>query len=855
MIYLSVVIFIKDEKLHVAIADSMMPVISLLSAIALFYGAKRSVTYSKRLYVAWAILGLAYLSWALADVTWMVYEVILLQEPFPSLADVFYLAYYPLFFLGIFYLPAKPLKRDEWIKMGLDTSIIMLAAFLVFWNFLIGPILAAGTNETLLTSLLSAAYPVFDLILLWALLMIIFRRPEVKIQGPLMLLAWSAMVMILTDSVFGYQSVLGIYESGGLTSFGYVVSLVLAGLAGILQAVPIQSSDSEELESSSKSESTDRLISWPLYLPYIWMIIPFFMLIWSHYYTLNIEFPTLAFFVVAITGSAIIRQILTLNENKLLYNTVQRARDELEIRVHQRTAELENANKDLKAEIVERGRIEEELKLKAKLLDGATDSIMLHDFDGNAIYLNETAYKSRGYTENEMLNINLRDLEPPEYAKLIKPRIEELIVKGENIFESATFCKDGSIMPTEVHAQIIESGGRKLIFGSARNITERKKAETELKKYQEHLEELVEERTAKLKKINEELLKEIKVRTEVEKALKESENRYRTIFENTGTATLIIEKDTTISLVNSKAEALFGYPREDIEGKKSWTELVAKDDLDKMKEYHHLRRIGSDAAPKTYESKLIDFRGNVKNILLNIAMIPGTKKSLVSLLDITEHKEAEEKIRKSLEEKELLLREIHHRVKNNMQIISSLLNLQSEHVKDKEALDVFKESQNRVRSMAMIHETLYRSKDLLSIDFRKYIESLVSGLFVSYGIDPKLIKIQINVEDVLLNIDTAIPCGLFINELLTNSLKHAFPHGREGKISIDLHSVDDRFIFTINDNGIGFPEDLDFKNTDTLGLQLVNHLVNQVDGTIELDRSHGIKFTIVFKELEYEKRI
>ena len=217
--------------------------------------------------------------------------------------------------------------------------------------------------------------------------------------------------------------------------------------------------------------------------------------------------------------------------------------------------------------------------------------------------------------------------------------------------------------------------------------------------------------------------------------------------------------------------------------------------------------------------------------------------------DITERKRTEEQIKASLREKEVLLKEIHHRVKNNMQVIISLLNLQSKHVKDKRDWEIFKDSQNRIKSMALIHDKLYQSKDLASINFAEYIENLARHLFNTYRVSSSAIKLVADIKDVPLDINTAIPCGLIINELISNSLKYAFPDGREGEIQIKLYaSKDDTFSLIVRDNGIGLPEDLDFRNTKSLGLQVVVALVEQLKGTIELDRSEGTAFKIVFKK-------
>lgn len=215
-----------------------------------------------------------------------------------------------------------------------------------------------------------------------------------------------------------------------------------------------------------------------------------------------------------------------------------------------------------------------------------------------------------------------------------------------------------------------------------------------------------------------------------------------------------------------------------------------------------------------------------------------------------------QKIDASLKEKELLLREIHHRVKNNMQLISSMLRLQSKYISDKKDIEIFEDCRARIKSMALIHEKLYKSKDLSHIDFKLYIRDLAKELYRSYVVDKSIIELNIDVENVFLGIDTAIPCGLIINELISNSLKHAFPEGIKGEISITFRLVDNYDLeLIVSDNGIGLPKDLNLQNTGSLGLELVNTLANQVDGELEVNRTGGTRFKIKFKELKYRKRI
>jgi PAS domain S-box-containing protein len=230
-------------------------------------------------------------------------------------------------------------------------------------------------------------------------------------------------------------------------------------------------------------------------------------------------------------------------------------------------------------------------------------------------------------------------------------------------------------------------------------------------------------------------------------------------------------------------------------------------------------------------------------------------KGLIGVItDITDHKMDADALKESLNEKDTLLREIHHRVKNNMQIISSLLNLQMHHEDLDETVNVLKESQGRVKSMAMIHEKLYQSPNFTDINFKDYIDKLIFDIFYSYGIKIGTIESVLDIEDINLNIETAIPLGLIVNELVTNSVKYAFPKG-EGIITIHLKSLQDKMELTIADNGIGLPKDIDIDNTEILGLQLVKSLVNQIGGKIELDQTHGTEFKIIFKEVEYNERI
>lgn len=261
--------------------------------------------------------------------------------------------------------------------------------------------------------------------------------------------------------------------------------------------------------------------------------------------------------------------------------------------------------------------------------------------------------------------------------------------------------------------------------------------------------------------------------------------------------------------------------------------------------------------PQHFETNIVDHEGKEswREIYLNPIYGPDNRITEVSGIghDITEKKQSEEKIKQSLKEKEVLLKEVHHRVKNNLQVISSILNLQSSYIKDQNTLNLLKESQNRIKSMAFIHESLYQTKDFTSINFSEYVVNLSKNLVHSYSSYDNDIELRLEIDNVFLNLDLAIPCGLIINELVSNSLKYAFPGNREGEIVVGLHVEGDNLKLTISDNGIGLPKHIDYRNTESLGLQLVVTLVDQLNGTIKLDNKKGTKYTIVFKQQQIKK--
>jgi PAS domain S-box-containing protein len=315
---------------------------------------------------------------------------------------------------------------------------------------------------------------------------------------------------------------------------------------------------------------------------------------------------------------------------------------------------------------------------------------------------------------------------------------------------------------------------------------------------------------------------------------------------------IMLDHNKNIVTINNATTALLGYSKEELIGKP--LEYLFKDQT---------WETGNKLSNNTSET-IVNFETCLKSkygehipVLLSKSVIKDENGNIMGIIcignNIVEIKEAKDKIKASLDEKELLLRELHHRVKNNLQIILSLINLQSNGIKDQQDLEIFRESQSRVKSLAIIHEKLYQSADFASINFKEYIQSLVSYLLSYYSTTNIIVDIDVE-KDIILNMDTAVPCGLIINELVTNSIKFAFPGEKTGKIYIQLRYEDGSLILIIGDNGIGLPDDIDFENSQKLGLQLVKTLTDQLEGNLQYNGENGTEFRIKFKELIYKNR-
>ncbi|NMB77522.1 MAG: PAS domain S-box protein, partial [Methanomicrobiales archaeon] len=319
----------------------------------------------------------------------------------------------------------------------------------------------------------------------------------------------------------------------------------------------------------------------------------------------------------------------------------------------------------------------------------------------------------------------------------------------------------------------------------------------------------------------------------------------RSVIEANPDLMVVLDRSGIILDVNAATETVTGISRNTLIGTPYRTYLV--DDEGTNQAFEQLLVSG-----KT--EHLIEVRGpggNITPMSMNATVFAGKDpqdvRIIVAAHDITRQKRDEAALRAAFDEQVILLREVHHRVKNNLQIIISLTSLQMRQADDPGVKQILSETQNRVRAMSLVHEKLYRSQSLSRIDFADYTRFLATQLFSYYGMDTKRVRLEFAMGRVMVDIGTAVPLGLIMNELISNALKHAFPKGREGSLSIGCECIGDIITLSIRDTGVGMPEGFDWKNTSSLGMRLVTSLVDQVDGTITLDATNGTAFTITAK--------
>lgn len=453
-----------------------------------------------------------------------------------------------------------------------------------------------------------------------------------------------------------------------------------------------------------------------------------------------------------------------------------------------------------------------------RLTESVPAAIFIYS-DNRFIYGNEYSVKITGYSVEEMIGKHFWELVHPDFRDdVIKKGSERL--KGNEVqsrYDVKIIDKYGNEKWLDYSGTLINYLGKPAVLGIAYDISEHKKTR---------------------------------------EALIESELKYRTLVENMSEVILYVDNSDRILFANDNVTEMFGYDKTELAGQFAGELLVDGEYRNIMNDRIKLRRHGFT---DRFEVKMRKKSGESLWVEISSAPLKDNSGNLIGSIgiysDISERKTYENTIESSLQQKDMLLKEIHHRVKNNLQIISSLIKLQSSHVKDKEIHSLFAESQNRIKTMALIHEKLYRSKDISVIEFYDYIKNLVDSLYASYGISPDRVKAKIEFRSIYLDIDTAIPCGLIINELVSNCLKYAFPNLMKGNIFIDLTEQNDiEYKMIIKDNGAGIPENIDFNNSASLGLKLVKILSEQLGGSVELIRENGTEFRILFKKANYLRK-
>ncbi len=469
---------------------------------------------------------------------------------------------------------------------------------------------------------------------------------------------------------------------------------------------------------------------------------------------------------------------------------------------------LTEAQEHLERKKAQEALLESEKKYRA-LFEKTKNPILVFNDEGTFIDFNQAAVDFLETEPDQLLKLKIHhflapDSDPVDMKDWSTGRIVELPLEINN-----------ELKILELTITPVELGERNIIFGTGRDLTKQKR---------------------------------------MENALKESEEKYRLLVENQTDMVVKFDPEGKVLFASPSYCEVLGRTEESILGS-NFLPLVHQEDQEKTQ--RGLEKLRRPPYVVFLEHRMLTMNGWRWIAWADKAIMDdeGNLEAFVGVgRDITERKLAEDRIMRSLKEKELLLREIHHRVKNNLQIISTLLSLQSSQIEDQRVIDLYRESQNRILSIALIHENLYQSEDLTNINFANYVKNLIDDLFHSYGVDPDKIQINMQIKDIIMGIETAIPSGLIINELISNTLKHAFFQG-EGEIYLELSRKDnDKYQLIVRDNGKPFPDDFKFENTDTLGMKLISSLVAQLDGTITLNRDNK-EFIIEFEELKYKERI
>jgi PAS domain S-box-containing protein len=334
-----------------------------------------------------------------------------------------------------------------------------------------------------------------------------------------------------------------------------------------------------------------------------------------------------------------------------------------------------------------------------------------------------------------------------------------------------------------------------------------------------------------------------------EEALHDSEEKFRSIFENNSAAIAIIEPDTTISMVNDAYCRMSGFEKHEAVGM-SWAKQIPPEDLDRLEEYNRRRLINPLDAPAQYEFSYYTKKGEIKKALMSVVYLPSVKKIITSFTDITELKRAEEALAKSLEEKGGLLRELQHRVKNSLQIITGLVELETNLAKDQTTTEALGHIRDRISSLANLYNLLYRSEEVREVRLDQYLDQICRSIMETYTSERGRIELRMQLSETRIDVRRTIPIGLIVNEILTNALKYAFPDDRRGRVRVGLNRSGDELVLEVSDDGAGLPMDFDPEKSKGLGSKLILMLVKQLEGSLVLERGAGTVYRITIPVAE-----
>jgi PAS domain S-box-containing protein len=403
------------------------------------------------------------------------------------------------------------------------------------------------------------------------------------------------------------------------------------------------------------------------------------------------------------------------------------------------------------------------------------------------------------------------------------------------------------IIPTVIISVLIVVKNYKNKLNDLFNKTEIEAMNRKLIQFNENLEKELERR---LRERTDEIRNELAVRKQAEDALKNAEIKFHTLFDTTRDSVMLMDENGFMDC-NHAALNMFGCESTKEFCTKHFTGLsapVQPNGADTMAQINQHFNKAMEKGTDLFD--WICVRADTgetfqAEVLLSRMELHGKQVLQATARDITERKRVEERIQKDLKEKEVMLKEIHHRVRNNLNVITSMLNLQTDRITTKrQALDAFEETKNRIYAMALVHSNLYEQEDFSRIDLKSFVQSLIQNLALAYRTD---VQIDVHIEDMQMDLGNAVPCGLILNELATNALKHAFREKLKGLIAVDFRILkDNTFELTVQDNGIGLPEAMDVHNAKSLGLVIVNQLVAQIDGALKITRGGGTCFQIRF---------